>query len=312
MGPYAFFKNEIVPLADAKVSIVTHALHYGTACFEGIRGNWNAGEEVTYLFRMKEHYTRLLQSCRIISINIPYTADELSDITVDLVSRNGSREDIYVRPLAYKGTQQIGVRLHDLDDEVLIFATPFGNYLDVDAGIKAGVSSWRRIDDNVIPARGKITGGYINSALARSEAFHNGYDEAIMLTHDGHVSEGSGENIFLVRNGVLHTPGVSENILEGITRDSIMTLAREELGIPTVERAIDRSELYIADEVFMTGTAAHVTPVVAVDRRPVGDGKIGELTSKLAKLYFDCVRGMNKKYIGWCTPVKPALVEAGR
>lgn len=309
MGPYAFFQKQIVPLEEAKVSVVTHALHYGTACFEGIRGNWNAEEETLYLFRLEEHFDRLLQSCKIIKISLPFTAKELSDYTVQIVEQSAFREDIYVRPLAYKSSTIIGVRLHNLEDDVLIFAVPFGNYLDPDAGARCATSSWRRIDDNSIPARAKITGGYINSALAKTEANENGFDEAILLNQDGHVSEGSGENIFIIRNGVLITPPPSDNILVGITRDSIMKLAKDELGLSTVERTIDRTELYTADECFMTGTAAHLTPVVEVDRRAVGNGSVGPISRELGKLYFDIVRGVNKKYIDWCTPVRPVLAE---
>lgn len=312
MRPHAFLNGQVLALEDAQVSVATHALHYGTGCFEGIRGNWNAEEETIYLFRLRDHYERLLRSAKVLNIVLPYTVDELCAITVDLVERSGCREDVYIRPLAFKGTPVLGVRLHDLDDSLVIFVSPFGNYLDVDAGIKVCVSSWRRIDDNTIPARAKVTGGYVNSALARTEAHLNGYDEAILLNQDGHVSEGSGENIFLVRDGLLHTPGINENILEGITRHSVMTLAANELGIRTVERTVDRSELYVADEIFLTGTAAHVTPVVEVDRRPVGAGAIGPITRQISKLYFDVVRGVNKKYIGWCTPVRPAPVVAGR
>ncbi|GIW06141.1 MAG: branched chain amino acid aminotransferase [Dehalococcoidia bacterium] len=312
MRPHAFLNGQFVALEDAKVSVATHALHYGTGCFEGIRGNWNAEEETIYLFRLREHYQRLLRSAKVLNITLPYSVDDLCAITVELVERSGCREDVYIRPMAYKGTPVLGVRLHDLDDALVIFVSPFGNYLDVDAGIKVCVSSWRRIDDNTIPARAKVTGGYVNSALARTEAHLNGYDEAIMLNHDGHVSEGSGENIFLVRDGVLHTPGINENILEGITRHSVMKLAADELGIRTIERTVDRSELYVADEIFLTGTAAHVTPVVEVDRRPVGNGEIGAITRQISKLYFDVVRGVNKKYIDWCTPVRSAPVAAGR
>ena len=305
MEPYAFFNKQFVPLSEAKVGIMTHAFNYGTACFEGIRGNWNNDEEQIYLFRTHDHYRRLRNNCRILKISIPYTIDELCQLTVQLVERNGYREDIYVRPIAYKSSHVVGVKLHDLEDDFLLFITPFGPYLDVTKGIKCGVSSWRRIDDNMIPARAKITGLYVNSALAKTEAIENGFDEAILLTHDGHVSEGSGENIFLVMGGKLITPPSSDNILMGITRDTVIKLASWELGIETIERSIDRSELYIADECFLTGTAAHVTPVLEIDRRKVGDGKVGKITKALQDLYFDVVRGRNKKYSDWCTPVRP-------
>ena len=300
--PYAYFQKQFVPLAEANVSVMTHAFNYGTAVFEGIRGNWNEEEKQPYLFRLADHYKRLRQSCRVIKIDLPYSVDELCDITAQLVEMCGYLEDVYVRPIAYKSSKAVGVRLHDLEDDFLIFLTPFGPYLDIEKGARCGTSSWRRIEDVCIPARAKINGIYVNSALAKTEAAENGYDEAIMLTEDGHVSEGSGENIFIVEGGRLITPPVWSNILVGITRDTAITLAREELGIETIERPIDRSELYLADECLMTGTAAHVTPVIEVDHRPVGDGKRGPITAELQRLYFDVVCGKNSKYAHWCTP----------
>ncbi len=310
MEPSAFFKGKIVPLSEAKLGVMTHALHYGTACFEGIRGNWNEEEKQVYIFRLREHYQRLLKSCRIIKINLPYSVEDLYKITVELVQKNGYQEDIYIRPLAYKSTEQVGVRLHNLESDFLAFVIPFGNYLDVGKGIKCCTSSWRRPDDTAIPARAKITGIYINSALAKTEAFENGYDEAIMLTQDGHVSEGSGENVFMVTGGKLVTPPVYDNILQGITRDTVVRMAKEQFGVETVERSIDRSELYIADECFLTGTAAHLTPVVEIDHRKVGDGEIGPITRKLQDEYFNVVRGKNPKYKSWCTPAYSKLVKA--
>lgn len=301
--PYAFFQKRFVPLAEAKVSVMTHALHYGTAVFEGIRGNWNEQDGRIYLFRMREHYQRLRRSCRILKIALPYSDDELCEMTVRLVAMSGFREDIYVRPLAFKSSEALGVRLHSLEDDFLAFVTPFGPYLDSDKGVRACTSSWRRVEDTGIPARAKVTGIYVNSALAKTEAVDNGYDEAIMLNEDGHVCEGSGENIFIVENGRLVTPSSASNILVGITRQTVITMAWEELGVETVERDIDRSELYICDECFMTGTAAHVSPVVEVDRRPVGDGTVGPIAAKLMSLYFDVVRGAHPKYAHWCTPV---------
>ena len=309
MAAYAFFRGKFVPLAEAKIGIMTHAFNYGTACFEGIRGNWNKEEKQIYLFRARDHYQRLLNNCRILKINITYTLEELCRLTVELVEKNGYREDIYVRPIAYKSSEVVGVRLHDLEDDFLIFVTPFGPYLDIANGIKCCVSSWRRIDDNMIPPRAKITGLYVNSALAKTEAWENGFDEAIMLTHDGHASEGSGENIFLVMDGKLVTPPPSDNILIGITRDTVIKLANWELGIETIERQIDRSELYIADECFLTGTAAHVTPVLEIDHRKIGNGQVGSISKKLQDLYFNVVQGRNKKYLDWCTPAYTKRVK---
>lgn len=301
MPPYAFFKGAFVPLADAKIGVMTHALHYGTALFEGIRGNWNSQQKQIYIFRLKEHYERLINGCRVLRIDLPYSNEKLCQLTVELVAKCGFQEDIYIRPLAYKSSESLGVRLHDLESDFLVFAMPWGRYLDVDKA-RCAVSSWRRPDDNVIPPMVKITGMYINNAFAKTEAIENGFDEAIMLAPDGHISEGSGENIFLVIDGKLVTPAIYNNILVGITRNTVIELARKELGIETTERPIDRSELYAAQECFMTGTAAHITPIAEIDRRLIGDGEIGQITRKLQQLYTDVIRGNQPKYLGWCTP----------
>ncbi len=309
MPPYAYFQKQFMPLSQAKISILTHALHYGTACFDGIRGNWNEEDKQLYLFRVRDHYERLLKGCRLLKINLPYSIKELCELTRETVVRSGYQEDVYIRPLAYKSSEAIGVRLHDLEDDFLIIVATLPAYLDVNKGCRCCTSSWRRIDDTMIPARGKITGTYVNSALAKTEAWERGFDEAILLTHDGHVSEGSGENIFLVIKGKLVTPPSSDNILMGITRDTVITLAREELGIETIERSIDRSELYLADECFFTGTAAHITPIIEIDHRPIGDGQVGKLTKELQKIYFSVIRGKNPKYRDWCTPTYTKLAE---
>lgn len=306
MTPYAYFGGRFVPLGEAKISIMTHAFNYGTGCFEGIRAYWNADRQELFVFRLREHYERLEKSSRILQIKLPQDVAGLRDITKELVRKNGYRQDCYIRPIAYKSSEVVGVRLHDLEDGFAIFTTPFGKYLDPEKGARCGTSAWRRVDDNAIPARAKITGIYVNSALAKSEAIANGYDEAIMLTHDGHVSEGSGENIFIVQNGTLITPAPSENILIGITRDTAIRIAQEELGVPTVERSIDRSELYTADECFMCGTAAEITPVIEVDRRPVGSGGIGPITSRLQKAFFAVAQARNPRYEDWCTPIYAA------
>lgn len=312
MPPYAFFNKKFMPLSEAKIGILTHAFHYGTGCFEGIRGNWNSKQQQLYIFRLEDHYRRMFNGCRILKIKLPYTLNDLTRLTVQLVEKSGLHEDVYIRPVAYKSSQSIGVRLHDLEDDLLIIVTTLPAYLDTDKGVRCGVSSWRRVDDTMIPARGKITGIYVNSALARTEAWEAGFDEAILLTHDGHVSEGSGENIFLVINGKLITPPSSDNILMGITRDTVIKLARNELGLETEERSIDRSELYSAEECFFTGTAAHITPITEIDHRPVGTGKIGKITQKLQNIYFEVIQGGNRKYSAWCTPVysKAAKTQA--
>ena len=302
MPPYAFFHNQFVPLAEAKIGIMTHALHYGTAIFEGIRGNWNSEQEQIYIFRLKEHYQRLENGCRLLRINLSHPVEELCQITVELVRKCGFKEDIYIRPLAYKSSEALGVRLHDLDDDFLVFAIPWGRYLDMDA-CRCCVSSWRRPADNVIPPQAKITGLYVNNAFTKTEAMDNGFDEGIMLSPDGYVSEGSGENIFLVINGRLVTPPTYNSILVGITRDTVIALAKNELGIETMERPVDPAELYTADECFLTGTAAHITPVAEIDHRKIGDGRVGEIAGTLQKLYFAVIKGNNPKYLDWCTPV---------
>jgi branched-chain amino acid aminotransferase len=310
--PYAYIRKEIVPLSEAKIGVMTHAFNYGTACFEGVRGNWNADHEQLYLFRAKEHFARLRDSTKILLMKLPYTDEELVEITAELVRRGNWREDVYIRPMVYKSSEMVGVRLHDVGDDLLIFVTTLGAYLDFNAGAHCGTSSWRRVDDLGIPARAKVTGIYVNSALAKSEAIMNGYDEAIMLTHDGHVSEGSGENIFVIRDGVLITPPPSDNLLVGITRNTVMELAQNELGMTVLERSIDRSELYTADEVFMTGTAAHVTPITRIDHRPVADGEIGAISRKLQTLYFEAAKGNVEQYRQWCTPVHVQAAAGSR
>jgi len=303
---YAFFKGRIVPIEEAKISVMTHALNYGTACFEGIRAYWNAQEEELFVFRMREHYERMLKSMHIMMMMMMgqrYSAQELGDITLDLLRREGYRTDAYIRPMAYKTDEIIGVRLHNLHDDVSIWTTPFGRYVENEEGAHVGFSSWQRVSDNNIPPRGKITGAYANTAFIKTEAQLNGFDEALVLNQNGYVSEGSAENVFLVRDGVMITPPVYSDILEGITRATIVELAREELGLQVIERPISRTEFYVADEAFFTGTGVQVAALVKVDHRPVGTGKMGPVVSSIRDLYFDVVRGRERKYRHWCTPV---------
>ncbi len=307
--PHAYFQGRIVPLGEAKIGVMTHAFNYGTAVFEGFRGNWNAEDGSLYLFRMREHYERLARSSHILGLELREPLDRLCELTLEIVERSGYEEDVYLRPMVYLSSEALGVRLHGLESDLLIFITPFGPYLDIDKGARCHTSSWRRVDDLGIPPRAKVTGIYVNSALAKTEAELNGFDEAIVLNADGHVSEGSGENIFIVRGGRLITPAPSDNILEGITADTVVELAAAELGVETVQRSIDRSELYIADEVFMTGTAAHLTPVVEIDRRVIGDGRAGPVTRELSDLFFDAIRGKSEKYRHWCTAVRARVAS---
>lgn len=298
---FAFFEGEIVPIEQAKVSVMTQALNYGTGCFEGIRGYWSESRQQLVVFQLRPHMERLLRSCKILRMELPYSADDLCRITLDLLRAEGFRTNCYIRPLAYKSGAAIACRLNGVPDAFTLFAVPFGAYLDSSGGAKVCVSSWRRIDDNIIPARAKVTGAYINSALIKTDALLAGFDEAIVLSEDGHVAEGSAENIFLLRDGQLVTPPITGNILEGITRRVVMQLAYDELGISTVERVIDRTELYIADEVFFCGTGVELQPVVSIDNRPVGTGQIGPVAGQLMERYAAVVRGDDERYLEWCS-----------
>ncbi|PKN82569.1 MAG: branched chain amino acid aminotransferase [Chloroflexi bacterium HGW-Chloroflexi-9] len=301
--PTAFFRGRFVPLEQANINIMTHAFNYGTAVFEGVRGNWNDDEGELFLFKVREHIQRIRQSAKIMRMSLRYSDDEILETIHDLVKQNGYREDVYIRPMVYKSSEMVGVRMHNLEDDFLVYVTPFGAYLDPEAGARCMTSSWRRVDDTSIPARAKVNGLYVNNAMAKTEAQLNGFDEAIMLNHDGHVSEGSGENIVMIRRGVLVTPPASDNILEGITLETALEIAQREFGLRVERRSIDRSELYIADEIFMTGTAAHVTPVVELDRVPVGDGRPGVVSKQIQEFYFKAITGRLPQYREWLMPV---------
>lgn len=296
------FNGQYMPLRDANVGILTHALHYGTGVFEGIRAHWDEAARQLFVMRPIEHYERWKLNCGILRIDLPVSPQQLCAITVELMRRNAFRTNVYVRPIAFKSAERVGVATDDQNSWAVI-ALPFGDYLHAEKGLHAGVSSWRRIEDNAIPARAKICGAYVNSALASDEVRRNGFDEAIFLNESGHVAEGATCNIFMVRKGKLITPSVTENVLEGITRDSIMELSQNELGLPTVERPIDRSELYMCDELFLTGTAVGIAPIVRVDRRPVGDALIGPVARRLRQSYFDATRGHLQSYLKWLVPV---------
>jgi len=303
LPPIAFINNEFVPIDEAKVSIRTNALQYGTGIFEGIRAYWNAQHKQLFVFKMAEHYERLLNNCRVLRLQVGKDVKELCDITLELVRKNEHREDTYIRPLAYISSEGLGPKLIGYETGFAIYTLPLGDYIDTSTGVKVGFSSWRRISDNTIPARCKVTGGYVNSALAKTEALEQGFDEAIFLTQDGFISEGSAMNIFLIRDGKLMTPDRSADILEGITREVLIELGREELGLEVIERPVGRSELYLADEAFLCGTGAQVSPIIEVDRRAIGDGKIGPLTAKIQELYFRVVKAEHPKYQHWCAPV---------
>ncbi|MBL8236842.1 MAG: branched-chain amino acid transaminase [Bryobacterales bacterium] len=296
-----FFENNYIPLSQAKIGILTHAFHYGTGVFEGIRGYWDADAREVNLFRPLEHYARWRRNASILRMALSPTAIDLTEITAELVRRNGFEANIYIRPLVYKSAQRVGV-CPDEKFDYLIAAMPFGAYLDTEHGIHAGIVSWRRIEDTAIPGRAKICGAYVNSALASEEARLNGFDEGIFLTESGHVAEGAAANLFMVRDGKLITPPPSDNILEGITRASLIELAHDQLALPVVERSIDRSELYICDELFLTGTAVELSPVTRIDHRPVGLGEIGPLTRRLRQVFSDATHGRLPAYRKWLVP----------
>ena len=300
---HAFFQGKIVPYSKAKVGVLTHGLNYGTSVFGGLRAYCNEEEEQLYIFRPYDHYRRFLNSAQLLCMQLDHTPESLTKLTVDLVRVEDYHCDIYIRPLAYKTDEIVGVKLHGLHEDLSICAIPFDRYMADDTNAHVTISSWRRVDDNIIPARGKIAGAYANSAFIKTDAVRAGFDEALVLTQEGHISEGSAMNFFMVRDGILVTPPITENILEGITRRSVIELAHEELGIPVQERPVDRTEVYLCDELFLTGTAAQITAVTRVDFRQVGTGKMGPITAHLYQLFNDLLRGRVPKYHHWLTPV---------
>ncbi len=299
LSKHAFFEGKVVPLSEAKINIATHGFLYGTAVFGGLRGYWNEEKKRLFVFRPYDHFRRLLHSAKMLSMQIDYDEESLIKLTLDLLRTDNWQCDIYLRPIFYKADLGIGVKLHDLKDEFCMFVIAYEPYVKNDTNAHVTVSSWRRIDDNVIPARGKVSGAYVNSSLIKTDAQRSGFDEALVLDHNGHISEGSAMNIFMLRDGVLITPPVTDNILEGITRKAVIELARNELGLTVIERSIDRTEVFISEELFMTGTAAQIVAVTKVDHLAVGSGTMGPITTKLRAIYEDILRGKNKKYEHW-------------
>ncbi len=299
----AYFQGNFVPIEDANINIMNHSFMYGTAVFEGIRAYWNANEEELYVFRLREHFERMFDSMKIMYLETKYSVDELCNITVELLRRNAPTTDTYIRPAAYKAAHRVGPSLDNNPSDICMFTVPFGDYFHGAEGLKVQISSWRRVEDNAIPARAKIVGAYANTALAKTDAVMAGFDECIVLSENGHVSEGSAMNIFMVKRGQLITTPTTENILEGITRGSIIELAEEELGMSTVSRTIDRSELYTADELFFCGTGAQIAPIIEVDKRKIGDGRAGSVSNQIKETYISICRGEKLKYHKWLTPV---------
>lgn len=302
-GKFAYFEGGYVPIEQANVSILTHSFNYGTALFEGIRGYYRKSDDNILIFRLKEHIDRFVRNFTILCMDIPQSRQEIEAICCELVKRSGFKEGVYIRPIAYKSERSLGPKLHDVESRFCCWIMKLGDYVDIDAGLDCVVSSWRRLSDNAIPSRAKAVGSYINSSLASSEAKQAGFDEAIFLREDGTVAEGSAMNLFIVMDGKLITTPPTADILVGITRNTVIELAREELGLVVVERPIARTELYVCDEMFFTGTGAQVAPVRSVDRRKIGGGEPGPISRELQDLYFRVVLGEIPKYAHWCTPV---------
>ena len=303
---FAFFENRIVPIDDAKVSVMTHAFNYGTGVFAGLRGYWNAEEQQLFLFRPLDHFKRFVQSAQLLRMELQYTAHELTEIVTELLRTEGFRENCYIRPVAYLSSHDITLKLNGIDSAVTIFSMPFGQYIANEEGAHVAFSAWRRVDDNAIPARGKIVGAYVNSALSSTDVRLAGYDEAIVLNEDGHVSEMSSANFFIVRDGVAITPPVQSNVLEGIVRRTVIQLLRDELGVDVVERNVDRSEVYVADECFMCGTGVQISAITRIEQRAIGGGVMGDITRRLRTVFFDVVSGRSDRYRSWLVPVYPS------
>lgn len=302
-GKYAFFDGKIVNIEDATVNIMTHALQYGTACFSGLRGYWNEDKKDIFLFRPKDHYKRMAGSARILQMELPGQNKDLLDWTIELIRKENWQQNIYIRPFLYKSDLSLSPRLHNVGNTFSIYTLSLDDYLDVNAGLTTIISSWQRISDQAIPTRSKASGGYINSALAKSEALMAGKDEAIFLNSKGNIAEGSAENIFMVRDGKLITPSLDQDILEGIVRRSIIEIAQKEFGLEVIERPIAPTELYIADELFFSGTGVQVAWIKEVDYRQISNGKIGPISKKIQDLFFNIVSGKKPKYENWITSV---------
>lgn len=303
-GPIVYFEGQYVPAESAKISVMTHAFNYGTGLFEGIRGYYCPEDDTIFIFKLREHVERLVRNCNIMCMDIPESIDDIVEICLEVVRRSGFAEDVYIRPLIYKSECSLGPAVRGVESQLTCYCIKLGEYVDITAGLDVAVSSWRRLSDNAIPSRAKTTGSYINSALAASEAKQAGFHEAIFLREDGTVAEGSAMNIFMIMGDTLITPPSNADILVGITRNTVMQLAEEVLGLKTIERPISRTELYVCDELFFSGTGAQVAPIRSVDRRLVGTGQPGAITTRLQTLYFQVVKGKSPDYVHWCTPTR--------
>jgi len=300
ISKFVWFDGKFIPLSKANVPITTHAIHYGTSIFEGIRAYWNS--ENLYIFRLEDHIKRFRQSGEFYSISLKFSNQKIMDAIIQLCKKNNMKRSCYIRPFYFVG--QYGINLHvneNAPTHVAAFMFPFGDLFDKN-GISVGISSWRKFSDQSTPPLAKMGGNYLNSILATQECKRNGYDEAILLDLNANLSEAPGENIFIVKNNTLLTPPLESSALEGITRDSVMRIAKD-LGYSTKEKTITRSEAYLADEIFLTGTAAEITPVISIDGKKVGSGKPGNITKEIVSAYLDIVSAKNDKYSSWLSPV---------
>jgi branched-chain amino acid aminotransferase len=301
----AYLDGEFIPHEDAKVSIASHVVNYGTGCFEGIRAYWNAAHGQLYATLLEEHSRRLVRSAVVLNLELGLEPNEVSEVVLELLRRNELREDAYIRPLAYKADETITVTLGGIRTAFAAYCQPMGAYLDIERGLRLMYSSWRRIDDNAVPARAKAIGSYINAALASDDARRKGFDEALMLTGEGHVAEASSSNVFFVFGGEVHTPVATDDILVGITRQAVISMA-ETMGLKIFERHIDRSETFFADEAFLCGTGVQIAPVTEIDGRAIGGGRPGPITGQLQSAYLAAVRGESQDFSSWRTPVYPS------
>lgn len=304
MPGIVYFNDKFINEKEAKVPINTHALHYGTGVFEGIRAYYNEKQNALLLFRMEDHYKRMINSAKVVYINIPYSLKELREITTELIRKNFAKQDLYIRPLAYKKDRAVGnFNLLKVADGFFMYTVSLGRHLDTQKGVRALVSSWERISEKAIPPQAKITGSYINTCLAKTESAEKGFDEALFLNYKGCVVEGSAENIFVVRHGAVATPPVSDGILEGITRDTLIKIFKNYLGITVKEKSIKQSDVFSADEILLVGTGAEISGIIRINNKCIGKGTIGHFTKKIQEIYNKIVHGEDERYSGWITRV---------
>lgn len=306
---HALKGTRIIAIEDVDISPLSGVVNYGLGCFEGIRAYWNEAEQQLYIFRLLEHLQRLQNSAKVLHIHLPDDIEEFGDAIRDLLRAENCREDVYIRPLAYKHNLKFGGRLDRLDDAIMTWVVPIEDDPRLARGLKVSISDWQRINSSAVPTSAKLTGSYINPVLARTTAQINGYDDCILLNSQAQVAEGSGWNIFLIKDKTLITPAISEDILEGITRDTLLKVAKEELNLNIEERVVEPDELFNVDEVIACGTGLQILPVVEIDDTKIGDGQSGDSFRQLWRIYSDMVHNKIPKYGGWLSPVYQYATE---